>query len=101
MPHRFCRRYGLPDNKTYAYNTYTSEFAVRLAHAWADRMQYWYILFVAEEDDNYEFDAADRDSYLEPPDLQVALEGLVGKPRVEGEKRVHELRFLTPRRPVF
>jgi len=64
-PTAFCRGWGYPPRRGYSYNLYTVEGANILAREFCRRGQYFYNIFFAADDQDWELSAEDRRGYVE------------------------------------
>jgi hypothetical protein len=89
----FCRRYGLQDNASFAFNTYAADIAGLFALEWCRRHQWFFDLYVGQGDAKYTFGKADHDAYAEGDAFGVVV-GL--HPEDPGAQRVLKMRKMVP-----
>ena len=63
----FCRRYGLGDNRSWAFARYSEEIAGVLASEWCKRLQYFFDLYVGQGSGKYVFTRDDHAGYQACP----------------------------------
>ena len=97
---RWLLQYGLQTTASFGFKAHTEEGAATLAGAWVHRMQYFYSIFKAALDLEYEYSDADRDAYQEElAFVDLRIEHSIH--RGETWERCEQIRSFTPHCPVM
>ena len=94
-PWAWCEKFKLPKMSRYTLG-YGTHVANRLASEWSMKMQFFYSMYIAANDETFTYSEAQLDSYVPDPEWQQFKAGLADKKALARANGIDELRPINP-----